>query len=483
MRDTQHTGSCKSVLNSGFELSALVCIVLFLAGLLGVFLSRAYNLCGYPYPLENGEGICVHMAQLLSQGRLYKDLDSFPLIVANYPPVYFFLLLIIPSPDMFFSGRILSFASVIGIASIVYGIIRSQNGSIWGALLGTTVVLMFPWVNKGGIICRVDMIAVFFSLFGFFCIIKTGKLWRIFGIVFFLAALFTKHSVWAAPIAGFVYLFIVEYEKKNIREAVMLFLLFLGSGILLFTIGIVLTQGEFYRHLITYNVYSFSAQRVFGYSQAFAKEVGFLWILAIPAAFNRTFWKSPVAFYFITGLCSLILRGREGSSDHYFLEATCAVALVCGLSVTYIPKGIHNALVKFVYIAILGLNLFVHRELFSVIRVSPQVYQITKLAVERIREVKGPVLAEDTGLLLAADKTVYVHPFAITQLIQKGILDPSLLYNALGKKYFAAVVLNSKLAKLNYVTVTRFSSEMLWLINENYVFDSEFGQYCIYRRK
>jgi len=71
-----------------FAKSIVTCLLLFLVS---IFLYRVVNLCFYPYPLENGEGICAHLTQLLKTGDLYKNLSSFPLIVANYPPVYFLL--------------------------------------------------------------------------------------------------------------------------------------------------------------------------------------------------------------------------------------------------------------------------------------------------------------------------------------------------------------------------------------------------------
>ena len=108
---------------------------------------------------------------------------------------------------------------------------------------------------------------------------------------------------------------------------------------------------------------------------------------------------------------------------------------------------------------------------------------VEKLAVDKIMDVKGPVLAEDPGLIVAAGKTVYVQSFAITKLIQNGKLDPSYFYDKLRARFFSIVVLNSKLTKLNHFTLARFTKPSLMLIYDNYEFDTQFGPYYFYRRK
>ena len=53
---------------------------------------RSILFVSYPYFLEYGEGnLRAHGAACFDRGNLYKPLTTLPLIVANYPPVYFLL--------------------------------------------------------------------------------------------------------------------------------------------------------------------------------------------------------------------------------------------------------------------------------------------------------------------------------------------------------------------------------------------------------
>lgn len=65
-------------------------ILVAIAVVCGSFLLlRAYKVCRFPYPVEASEGICLHMTYLFEDWNLYKGFESYPLVVGNYPPIFF----------------------------------------------------------------------------------------------------------------------------------------------------------------------------------------------------------------------------------------------------------------------------------------------------------------------------------------------------------------------------------------------------------
>ncbi len=446
---------------------------------MSVFLYRVINLCFYPYPLENGEGICAHMTQLLKMGDLYKDMDSFPLIVANYPPVYFLLCGLFDFSNIFLIGRLVSVFSVLSIALILYIFIKKCCKDGLSALFAVSVLFILPWVSVAGILYRVDMLASCLSFAGFCVLVGNGRRRYFWSTMLFLLALYTKHSVLVGPIAGYGYLFSCRMNGFQVLKKFLVFLLFGGVIFVLITL---LTDGGFYNHLIRYNVYDFSFDRFLLYFGIFVRKIGILWLLFLLLIFpkNRVmaFCKSPIGIYFFIGLISLLLTAREGASDHYLYEAGIGSAMAFGFIVS---DRKDNTAYLFIVVAII--QIFFNKGLFKSVNISKHRYIVDGAVVKKIKSIKAPVLSEDVGMVLVAGKTVYVHTFAISKLIERGVLDPTFLYKHLQRGFFEQVILNSTFNKMKQSTRERFTKEMLVFIYRKYFFDKQFGSQYFYRYK
>jgi len=452
-------------------------LCVFLSILCLFFIYRVFNLCFYPFPLENGEGICAHFTQLLNQWNLYKDLSGFPLIVANYPPVFMVLnsiLMHIFSPaNPFIIGRLISVLSVIGSCILIFKIVYGQYGNFRGAIASVLIFIIFPWVNIEGIICRVDMLAGFFSLAGFYFIFKEGKKNIIFSIIFFLLSLFTKHTLWAAPIAGFTFLVL-----KNKKEGLKFTFLFLFCGLMCFILLNLTTSGEFYNNLIKYNAYTFEISRLFLYIKLFLHKTVFIYGIVAYSFLTKKRVSYVFRLYFLVAMFSIFLTGRQGSSSHYFYEATFALCIICGAGLSQLPDN--NRILRVLFLILIIAQLFINKDIFSKLSVSSNRYISDKLGVDQIKKLKGPVLAEDTGILIAAGKTVYVHTFAISKLIEQGILDSGFYYTKLENNFFKMVVLDSRFDRLKSSTRERFTKESLLILSRNYKFLDKIGSRYFY---
>lgn len=443
-----------------------------------LFLRRSFGLCGYPYPLENGEGIAVHSMQLLWRGELYTYIDGFPLSVANYPPLFFILTGLTLFDNPFMAGRVLSCISILSIGLLLFFSIRRLTADYAAAYFGALLFFLMPWVVKAGIICRVDMLGSALAMAGLFCFLHRNRKIHVIGCFFFLCSLYTKHSLIATPLAAF--LITARYDW---RYALKIFSILAGIGILIFFGLTIMTHGGFYRNLITYNVLAYEFPRLIGNMIMFARSWGLLWIVIVPCLMMPSFWQSPLSAYLVCGLLSIVLTGREGSSQHYFFEATMALCFAGGWTFHRMGHGKRGVVIRFGVVVFIVLSILHSRHIFGLYSVPKSRQYVDQLAVERVQAEKGPVLAQDTGLIIAAGKTVYVHPFAITTLIRRGMIEPDFLYDQLNRQFFSLIVLDSPLEKLDSMTLQLFTRAELAIIYRRYRQVTQFGTHYYYEPK
>ncbi|MCD6460629.1 glycosyltransferase family 39 protein [bacterium] len=444
----------------------------------GTFIVRSINFALYPFPLENGEGICAHMSFLLKHAMLYKKLTELPYIVANYPPVFFILNFFSLENNIFTIGRLLSAISILGSGFVIYRIIFLLSGNLFASILGAVFFFIYPFVNRAGMMYRVDMAASFFSLLGFYCIIQNRKNRFFWGGFFFILGLYTKHTVWAGPLAGYLYCFI-----NNRKHALKPFIYFITTGAVLFLVISLITKGEFFNHLLRYNMYSYSFDRLFYYSNNLLSYTGILFVFITSVFFSKKFYRSPVFLYLIFSVLSLFLLGREGASNHYLFEICYACCLTAGLGIAYIDAETQKIVVRIVVFLLVVVHISLHGEIFEHLQVPDSIRTLDRIAVDKIKSEKGRVLAEDTGMLLVAGKTVYMHSFAISKLVEKGVFPKNLFYGLFHQRFFNMVILDSKLTELKPQTVMRFTKESLYLIYEYYEHEASIGNYEFYTLK
>jgi len=455
----------------GLSLFLLICAC-------GTFVIRSINFSLYPFPLENGEGICAHMAILLKHGMLYEKLTDIPYIVANYPPVYFILNFFAFEKNIYAIGRLFSALSIVASGFVILRIILFQTGNLFAAIVSSVFFFTYPFVNRTGMMYRVDMMASFFSLLGFYFIIAGKKHRFLWSTLLFILGLYTKHTVWAGPLGGYLYCFI-----NNRKQTLKPFLYFIGTGAVIFLLITIFTKGEFFNHLLRYNIYSYSFDRLFSYIMTFVKYTGIVFVFFISAFFSRNFYKSPIVLYLFFAVLSVFFLGREGASNHYLFEICYAVCLSAGVGISYLDIKAKFFFIHALILLLIFIHVGSHYEILKHLRVPETVYTLDRIALQQIKREKGRVLAEDTGMLLVAGKTVYMHSFAISKLVEKDIFPKNLFYGLLHKKFFKMVMLDSKLTSLSPQTAVRFTNEFLFMVNEYYKHEASIGNYEFYTLK
>ena len=215
----------------------------------------------YPWELDYGEGIVWQQMRWIFTARAYGPIDQFPAIVYHYPPLYHAVTAISAGAlgtDELATGRAVSLLSTAaaGIASaILVGLlleVRTSHGArrLWGVVAGLLAFTYMPVVTWAPFM-RVDMLAVALSLFGLVAAFKALERPRLIHLaaLLFVAAVYTKQTSIAAPVATFAVL--IALRPRLAMQGIAACLA-LGLAALL-TLGW-LTDGGFYRHIFLYNV-------------------------------------------------------------------------------------------------------------------------------------------------------------------------------------------------------------------------------------
>lgn len=465
---------------SSILLSILAAVVL---GNLLIWTYEAFIALTTPYSMDYGEGFVMYYAK--NWGLMYDPISSPPYLVTNYPPIYPTLAGIINNifNDIFFTSRLLSIVSSLSIAGIISSIVyrESPSNSVFTGIISGFLFLFSTITSEWGMYARVDILGVCFGISAiFWYLTRSGKSQLIGAALFSLLALFTKQSLFAAPAAIFLSLMFKREYKQGAIFAV-------GLG----TVGLVLlagltyiTGGQAWLHLVEYNQNSFSFYRMFAATKSifinhhpillgFAGATVLLHYEDIP---------SVLVFYFFTGGVASLLVGKVGSGPNYFLSFLVATTTLAGifLSKSQFPKSISNITSAnqnpmTILIAVL---LIVQ---FSLFIVPPSgAFAGANTADSVIENSNGPILSEDSGLLVNNNQKVLYQPFIMRQLMISEKWDQSPVVQSISHKQYRYIILQFNVTNEGDWHTSRWSPDQIRAIDENYELANQSGRYWIY---
>lgn len=300
---------------------------------LGLTLWLSLSAIFFPYQLDYGEGIVLWFTRELAMGHsIYKGIEGLPYASSNYPPLG--MALAVPFRilfgDSYVGGRWLNFASALLVTAFIYRIVRtegSQPAGALGALFFLASTFVYHWIP----LFRVDLIGLAFTTAGVLYVWRwqvkndesqaahhavgraaraTPVPWELgLAALFFLAAIYTKHSLVFAPAAA-----VAAILLRN-RRAAIAFALAIGiCAAAIFIVFDAQTQGGFAFGLITSNATSWL------WSTFFSTMNDFLWTYLVLIAF--ALWGLVVHLrqkrlgvletYAFAGVASLVLAGWRG---------------------------------------------------------------------------------------------------------------------------------------------------------------------------
>ncbi|MCX7839952.1 MAG: glycosyltransferase family 39 protein, partial [Anaerolineae bacterium] len=309
----------------------------------------------YPYQLDYGEGIVLWFARQLAHGQpIYKGLEDAPYASSNYPPVALALAAALMPifGEGYLGGRWLNFVSAFIVAALIFRIVHIETRDARAGALAALFFLGSPYIYHWIPLFRVDLIGVAFAFSGVYALWRYDR--RSFAYVqdkpptaschlptaycvlltaLFLLALYTKHSLFAAPLAAFLALWMRDWRRA------LMFAFTLGAlGSAIYVALDVMTRGGFSFGIIESNATVFLPEQLFALTRNFVTTFPILLALALWSWLARVRARriGVLEWYAVTAFAALVMAGRVGAWENYFFEALAIGCVFFGLQISAI---------------------------------------------------------------------------------------------------------------------------------------------------
>lgn len=454
-----------------------------------------------PYQVEFGEGNVLVSALRAARGQpVYPIPAAPPYVFSSYGPLLYGLLaLLVRAFGVSFAApRLLGALAMCGIALLLFLLLRRWTGSARVALLFGPLFLALPEVGLWSAVTRADPLAVLLALAGLYAIATAPRRWPAAALLF-LAAGLVKPTLVAAPAAAFLYLLL----RREPRRALALLALTGGLALAAFAALQLATGGGFAFQLLRGHPEPYSLAR---YLRMFALVTSeqlipvALLLLFVLQSWRRRALSLPL-LYAATALLGTLTAGMAGAASNHFLEWSAVVCLgagmayhdalarppspvralatgalfamvACALAFSTLVTAYRRDLAPALMAQLAGLLPY-HQRLFPLdARLQPDCAALQAYLAARPGEL---VLSENTGAALLAGKQLAVtDPYAYTQLVLRGKLDPAPLVELVRARRFAAIVMAEDIATLRTRGTDRWAPALLAAAEQAYTLDRRF---------
>jgi hypothetical protein len=482
----------------------------------------------FPYPLDYGEGSVLNQVLRILENKSLYPLDILlpPYIISNYPPVFILinaLLMWFSGPNLLI-GRIVVLISTIATSIVIAFLIKifyPKQGFL-PSLVGASVFLISPIVLQWSAYFKIDILALFFSVFGLYIVIKkwNNDNFILLATFLFILAAYTKQTFGlTAPLSAAIWI----WTKDHLR-AFKFITIYILLGLLIFGIIQIITHGGFYFHIISGNINAFYWSNIKYFANLIYLDMNWLFYFLI--IYFLIGWKyfHSYQFLFPYSILSIIVAftiGKTGSNVNYLLEICTALAILAGIVMGKVMEQHPNENKKFLNCCLLNntkilskkddkninfkfllKSLFLTNLIFIIaIQIAKQTYiSLTRpisIHYERIKKIEdfkqlevniveksneGPVLVDEFGAILSINRIpMYIDPFTISQFNYPDKWGQSNFLQEIEKQSFPMILIHHFLDFTPYLE--RWKPEMLVAIFDNYVAKSFVANSLIFEPK
>jgi hypothetical protein len=483
---------------------------LLIAGLLyfaWVEVRCARAVLAYPFGVDYGEGIVWQQAMLIPGPRMYGSIDHLPFLVFHYPPVYHLASRAVMAfgVDPLAAGRIVSLAATVIIAISIAWLVAAELagrvsrsavlvGAVTGGLLPLSLGPVEAWFDR----MRVDMLAVALAFVGVAFVVRSERrpAWLALAMPAFVLSIYTRQTELAAPASALLVLLLVRPRATilaGIGGAV------LGLCALAWLEWV--TAGGFLRHIITYNINTWSFALLltrlrFQVSYAVLLPLAViglavLWLRrrdeTLPRGVEASRYTLVLPIITVWLLLSLIMMvatvGKNGSDVNYFIEPMCVCAVAVGLLIGFCWQAVAGSPGRrdmalrlgliFATVALVG-AMAKRRPVCYAVQ-DPGLIAIQQNLVQEIAKQNRPVLSEDMVLSLRAGKEVPIEMAIFHELAIKGQWDQHRLTDLIDSHAFAFLVTTPD----KTYTPLRYTPEVMAAIERAYPRVETRGPYAV----
>lgn len=488
----------------------LLVLAVLLLGYAYFVVAGSIRAIAYPHELDYGEGIVWYQSKQLFAGQAYGNIH-YPGVVFHYTPLFHFLsgLVAAMGVDGLAAGRLVSLLSTLTMAFMVGAIVRyvilSSEGDrrtalACGAIAGLSLFVAFP-VRLWAPMMRVDMLALALTLAGIYAGLRAIRQpgWIYAAAWFFVAAVFTKQTMIAAPAS--VFLVLLLYRPRTAWIGIATCLVVGSTAVAALAIA---TDGGFLRHVFLYNVNRFDISRVdqivtIAFGHIFLVMTALIGVAAILSAGRRFVAQRKQAApqdvaaaillcYLGLTTIMLLLVLKLGSSANYFVEWFAALSIFVGLGLRMAvarsigggaERGTETSPAgKFAIAALCAQTMFLPPNLYSPAFFEGRAAGLAQLT-EMIRHTDGPVISDDMVALVRAGRPVLWEPAIFTELAATGVYDERTFIRMIDERRFPLIIVYQ--ARGDKLFSLRFSPAVAAAIERNYYRQEKIAGLTVHR--
>ena len=390
--------------------SAARAIVLVAAITAAIRIVQACERAIVPFQIDYAEGTVLASAMRLLAGLpLYPPLGGFPYVLTPYGPVGYVLIagamkllgqsLVVP--------RLFILACAILAALTIAGATRALGGSRAVGVVFAAAFFCSPIVWVWLPLLRVDLLAVLLSLAGIWAF-AGGR--PVVAALFFVAAVFTKQTSVAAPLACGLTL----VADRRWRGLGTLAMWTVGPGMVVLTA----LGPAAYHHLVSTHSDAFDPAR---YLHNLATVAGGAFVLLLACGYglaggHHTRQGRLAFIYLVTCSVMTLTAGKAGAETNHFIEWSAALALAGAVSMSD-ALAQQDGGARLILAAVVGVTLLATVGVWWWPRRDIDVDGCRNAYAAIQQSPAGPILSEDVSVLLLAGKDVTVtDPFAYRQV-------------------------------------------------------------------
>jgi hypothetical protein len=466
----------------------------------GLSAIRAVRMVPAPYELGYGEGLVLWQAlHITHPGAVYHPIASTPFAVGVYPPLYLMVVGLFGGliDNIQLAGRLTTVIAFVGVLAAAGRLARIASGSSGdgtarriGILISILLALSVSSTRLFLPDARVDGLGLCLTLSGLAVFLGArGSLWKEgAAAALFVAAMFTKQTFIAAPLACVIVAAVADIRKAARLVAMLAVMALVPMAWLLF-----LTRGQILLHLFVYTQNRFSVPRLVELLGANLREM--LPLIGLAAILPALFWKRGgatmcLSVYVLLALAVSVTSGKIGSAPYYFMEWNVACSVLAGAGFSYLidrmrfdtaaPATIAATVllagfgaVAAVETANQALHLTSGSKRFEAARLDE-----TARVLDLVKHTPGPVYSDDLTILVRAGRDPVVEPFIMFELARGGQWDPAAFLDQIEQGYYALVILqhDSRSSSPAPGLPEMFERAM----DERYRFSTNIGSYRVY---
>lgn len=423
-------------------------------------------------PVLYGEGAVAHAALLARAGAEYGVYPPPVFVAASYTPLYYHVASL---GEPFVWGRIVSIGSTVFVAAAI-------AWRAWAAGAVVALSLAASWLALApvaiwGPVVRVDLLALALTVAAVLMAERAagrGDGWAAGAGLLVALAVMAKPTAALPGLALGVWYILARRPRTAGAYAT--------GAVVTTAIALIATPGglgAIRRQVIDQNTLPWDPWGAVSLIAVGAAVVG----VPVVGALALRAPRSAVAAYVVGALGIVILGGREGGTINYLLDVSAASALALASVASRLS-------VSWAAPALAAVQLVVGAALLDPLGIGPSRAGTgrwgdpARIAAARTLP-EGPILAEDSGLLVAQGRDPTVDDlFLWSRLAERGAVDRAPLLDAIRAGAFVRIVSEADLSQLGQAPGYARQRWPEWLagaVLERYVLERRDGSLHIYR--